>query len=80
VEEAIDAEELGANYLIAGHIFETECKQGLRSRGIEFVEKICKNVKIPVIAIGGIRPDNIEEVLNTRVSGIAIMSYAMKIK
>lgn len=78
-DEAIEAEKLGANYIIAGHIFETECKSGLKGRGIEFIQKVCESVKIPVIAIGGITPNNINEVLNTKVFGVAVMSYGMKI-
>lgn len=79
VHEAIEAEKLGADYLIAGHVFETDCKLGLKGRGIEFIEKICENVSIPVIAIGGIGPDNLQLVLNTKVFGVAVMSYGMKI-
>jgi Thiamine monophosphate synthase len=78
-DEAIEAEKLGANYIIAGHIFETECKPGLKARGIEFIQKVCKSVRIPVIAIGGITPNNLNEVLNTEVFGVAVMSYGMKI-
>jgi thiamine-phosphate pyrophosphorylase len=78
-EEAIEAEKLGAQYLIAGHVFETECKPGLKARGIEFIQKVCESVKIPVIAIGGITPNNLNEVLNTKVFGVAVMSYGMKI-
>lgn len=78
-EEAVEAEKLGANYLIAGHIFETDCKLGLKGRGIEFLQKICESVTIPVIAIGGIKEDNIKRVLNTKAYGLAIMSSAMKI-
>lgn len=78
-EEAVEAERLGANYLLAGHIFKTDCKLGLKGRGIGFLEKICENVTIPVIAIGGIKEDNIKKVLNTKACGVAIMSSAMKI-
>lgn len=77
--EAIEAERLGADYIIAGHVFETGCKQGIKGRGIEFIQKVCENVKIPVIAIGGIAPNNLNEVLNTKVGGVAVMSYGMKI-
>lgn len=78
-EEAMEAEKLGASYLLAGHIFETDCKLGLKGRGVEFLEKICESVTIPVIAIGGIKEDNIKKVLNAKAYGVAIMSSAMKI-
>lgn len=80
VEEAIEAEKLGANYLIAGNIFETDCKPGLKGRGIDFVGKVCESVDIPVIAIGGITPDNLDELMDTKVFGAAVMSYGMKVK
>ncbi len=79
VEEAIEAEKLGASYLMAGHVFETDCKLGLKGRGIEFIQEICERVNIPVIAIGGINENNIKKVLSTKVFGAAIMSSAMKI-
>lgn len=79
-EEAIEAEKLGADYLIAGNVFETECKPGLKGRGIDFIKKVCESVNIPVIAIGGITPDNLNELINTKVFGVAVMSYGMRIK
>lgn len=80
VEEAIEAERLGADYLIAGNVFETECKPGLKGRGIDFIKKVCESVNIPVVAIGGITPDNLNELINTKVFGVAVMSYGMRIK
>ena len=78
VEEAIMAEQLGASYITAGHIFVTNCKQGLEPRGMKFLEKVCQNVKIPVYAIGGIHPDNLEEIRNSQASGACMMSEYMK--
>lgn len=54
VEEAIEAEQLGATYLTAGHIYATDCKRGVPPRGLEFLQEVCSNVQIPVYAIGGI--------------------------
>lgn len=79
LDEALEAEKLGADYLIAGNIFETDCKPGLEGKGIDFLSKICGSVNIPVIAIGGIKSNNLENVLATGAYGAAIMSYAMKI-
>lgn len=78
-EEALEAEKLGADYLIAGNIFETDCKPGLEGKGIDFLSKICSSANIPVIAIGGININNIENVLAIGAFGVAVMSYAMKI-
>ena len=57
VEEAKEAEQLGASYLTAGHIYATDCKKGLLPRGLEFLEEVCKEVNIPVYGIGGIKFD-----------------------
>ena len=75
--EAVNAQKKGADYLLAGHIFETNCKRGMRGRGISFLEEILNNVSIPVIAIGGINESNIDMVLKTEVCGAAVMSLVM---
>lgn len=54
VEDAIKAEQLGATYMTAGHIFATDCKKGLPPRGLDFLKNVCDAVGIPVYAIGGI--------------------------
>ena len=54
VEDAIKAEQLGATYMTAGHIFATDCKKGLPPRGLDFLKNVCDTVQIPVYAIGGI--------------------------
>lgn len=77
-EEALRAEHLGADYLTAGHIFDTECKHGLPGRGPAFLHRICASVSIPVFAIGGISPDNIADIKNTGASGACLMSSFMK--
>ncbi|MCI1945981.1 thiamine phosphate synthase [Clostridium luticellarii] len=75
--EAVNAEKEGADYLLAGHIFETDCKKGLKPRGISFLKDILSNVSIPVIAIGGINESNIDKLLKTDVCGAAVMSLVM---
>lgn len=78
VEEAIAAEQMGAAYITAGHIFTTDCKPDLEPRGVEFLEKVCQSVKIPVYAIGGIHPGNLEEIRNSGAAGACMMSEYMK--
>lgn len=78
LEEALEAERLGASYVTAGHIFSTECKPGLEPRGLEFLQKICEGVKIPVYAIGGIHPDNLEKIAQTGAAGACMMSEFMR--
>ncbi|WP_238885406.1 thiamine phosphate synthase [Clostridium sp. YIM B02551] len=77
VEEVREAQELGATYLIAGHIFPTNCKKGVPERGLTFLEEVCNAVSIPVFAIGGITDDKLEAVKNTGATGVCVMSEAM---
>lgn len=77
IEEAKEAEKLGCTYITVGHIFETDCKKGLPGRGIDFLQKVCASVAIPVYAIGGISAENIGDVKNAGASGVCIMSGMM---
>ena len=78
LEDALYAAEHGAAYLIAGHIFETDCKKGLEGRGLEFLSGICGAVKIPVYGIGGITEHNIAAVAETGAAGACLMSSLMQ--
>lgn len=77
VKEAIDAEKYGARYILASHIFKTDCKKGLKPKGINFIENVKANVNIPVIALGGINEKNIKDVIRAGADGAAVMSYVM---
>ena len=81
VEDAVLAEKSGADYIIAGHIFATDCKKGLAPRGVEFLSKVCNAVNIPVYAIGGIDDNSVAELSNlncNNFSGVYVMSALMK--
>ncbi len=78
VEDAKEAEKLGASYITAGHIFETDCKSGLPGRGLDFLRKVKSSVCIPVYAIGGIKPDNVPQVISAGADGVCLMSWFMK--
>ena len=80
LEEAKEAQNLGCTYITAGHIFLTDCKKGLPGRGLSFLEEICKAVRIPVYAIGGISSQNMESVRKTGAAGACIMSGFMRCK
>lgn len=77
VEQAREAEAWGADYLIAGHIFPTDCKKGLPGRGLLFLKEVCDSVSIPVFAIGGISESNYKIALIAGAKGVCIMSEAM---
>lgn len=81
VEDAIEAEKLGASYLTAGHIFATDCKRGIPPRGTDFLKQVCESVSIPVYAIGGIGLDDgkIDRVCECKAAGACIMSAFMKV-
>ncbi|MEM3927917.1 MAG: thiamine phosphate synthase [Archaeoglobaceae archaeon] len=75
VDETIKAIEANADYLGAGPVFATTTKEDARNPiGIEGLRKIVEVSKIPVFAIGGINVENVVEVLNCRVDGIAAIS------
>ena len=78
IEEAKEAQTLGADYIIAGHIFETDCKKGLAPRGLNFLSEICHNVDIPIYAIGGINNNNIQYISDAGADGCCIMSGFMR--
>ncbi len=76
--EAVFAEKNGADYIICGHIFKTDCKKGLPPRGVDFVREISSSVKIPVYAIGGITPENYPLIADSGIKGVCLMSSLMK--
>ena len=78
VEEAIRAEQAGAAFLIAGHMFATACKPDLPPRGLLFLQEICQAVSIPVLGIGGIHVQNAASILQTGAAGFCIMSDFMQ--
>lgn len=80
VEEAIEAEKLGVSYVIAGHIFQTDCKKGLEPRGLSFLQQVASSVSIPVYAIGGIKESNINAAIEAGAKGVCMMSEFMSME
>jgi len=76
--EAKETEILGASYIVAGHIFETDCKKGLEPRGLNFIKELSSVLTIPIFAIGGIDEKNSQSVINSRAFGVCMMSNLMK--
>ncbi|MEK7398854.1 MAG: thiamine phosphate synthase [Candidatus Poribacteria bacterium] len=74
-EEAILAEKLGADYLGVSPIFSTTTKKDAgKPAGLELIKKVKENVKTPLVAIGGINYDNIDEVLKAGIRNVAVIS------
>ena len=74
VEEAILAENQGADYLGVGAVFHTGSKDDAIEVPLETLKEICKAVKIPVVAIGGITKDNVSKLKNSGICGISVIS------
>ena len=73
-EQAISAQNSGADYLGVGAVFSTSTKLDADTVSFETLTKICSTVSIPVVAIGGINKSNILELSGTGVDGIAVVS------
>lgn len=75
IEEALKAQAGGADYLGIGTIFYTGSKKDINEPlGIENLKNIVDAIKIPSVAIGGIHLDNVKDVMNTGVDGVAVIS------
>ena len=74
VEQALLAQEHGADYLGVGAVFPTGSKSDAIEVDMETVKAICGAVNIPVIAIGGIGAGNVMELAGSGICGIAVIS------
>ena len=74
VEQAIRAQEQGADYLGVGAVFATSTKGDAKEISHEVLKEICQSVTIPVVAIGGITADNLMQLRGTGIAGIAVVS------
>ncbi|NEZ49122.1 thiamine phosphate synthase [Clostridium botulinum] len=79
VEEAIEAEKAGANYVGLGAVFFTGTKKDIDEPiGLAGLKEITDNITIPSVAIGGINKENAKSVLATGVDGISVISAILK--
>lgn len=77
-EEAVRAEAEGADYLGCGAVWATSTKDvGDEAIGIDRLDQVCRTVRIPVVAIGGITPARALEVARTRAAGVAVVGAVM---
>ena len=74
VEQALKAQDQGADYLGSGAVFGTSTKSDALPMTKERLGEICRSVSIPVVAIGGICLENIEKLQGSQVAGAAIVS------
>ena len=78
VKRALEAEEGGANYLGTGAIFPTTTKENAPITLISTLKTICQRVAIPVVAIGGLTSENIDQLIGTGIAGIAVVRDLMQ--
>ncbi|PRR79362.1 Thiamine-phosphate synthase [Clostridium liquoris] len=74
LDEAMEAEKQGADYLGVGAIFGTTTKKDAKNVSIEELKRIKSTVSIPVVAIGGISKENVSLLKDTGIEGISVIS------
>ncbi len=74
LEEAIEAEKKGADYLGVGAVFTTNTKDNPTTVTFDLLKQICDTVNIPVCAIGGVTAKNIPQLKNTNIDGVSVIS------
>ena len=74
VEQAKIAEEQGADYLGSGAVFGSKTKTDAIPMSKELLQQICESVHIPVVAIGGITLENVEQLKDCSITGVAVVS------
>lgn len=74
VEEAVAAQEAGADYIGVGAVFGSTTKKNARNLSVEKLREISNSVTIPVVAIGGINADNLPQLAGSGVDGVAVVS------
>ena len=78
VKRALEAETSGADYLGTGAIFPTTTKENAPITLISTLKTICQTVAIPVVAIGGLTSDNIDQLIGTGIAGVAVVRDLMQ--
>ena len=73
LEQALAAQDLGADYVVAGHIFDTPSHALERGRGLKFLREICEKLSIKTYAIGGINFENLGEIKDAGAAGAYMM-------
>ena len=74
VEQALRAQAAGADYLGVGAVFPTGTKTDADAVSYDTLKAICAAVDIPVVAIGGIGPDNVDKLAGSGICGVAVVS------
>ena len=78
LKESIDAEKKGVDYIGLAPIFATETKQDSGAPcGPDLITEIRKKVNLPIIAVGGIKKENVNEVISKGADGVVAVSAVL---
>lgn len=77
VDEALRAARDGADYLTFGHVYPTWSHEGEPARGSRMLAEVVEAVDLPVLAIGGVNAERVDEVLATGCAGVAVISAVL---
>jgi thiamine-phosphate pyrophosphorylase len=81
IDEAVQAEKDGADFITLGPVFKTQSKLKYGDPiGIDVIRKVKSGVSIPVLAIGGIKPDKVKEVIKAGADGVAVISAILAVR
>jgi thiamine-phosphate pyrophosphorylase len=77
VEQAVEAEAAGADYIAVGSIFPTATKDNIHVVGLERLRQVRQRIKKPLVAIGGINKDNARETIEAGADSICVISAVL---
>lgn len=78
VPEAVEAERLGADYLFLGTIFPSETHPEMPAAGPHLIRKVKARITVPIIAIGGVTPDNAAQTISHGAGGVAVIRAILR--
>lgn len=78
VEAALKSAAQGADYVLAGTIFASQSHPDVEPLGLDFLREVCAAVSVPVLAIGGVTPENIADCIQAGAAGMAVLSPIMQ--
>lgn len=73
-EQAREAQAAGVDYVAVGSMFPTSTKPDSQLVGPDLIRKLRGEIRVPLIGIGGITPDNVAEVIRAGADGVAVIS------
>ncbi|MEE8470531.1 MAG: thiamine phosphate synthase [Dehalococcoidia bacterium] len=73
LDEALQAQDQGADYIAVGSIYPTPSKPGTRVAGLQTLRQVKKQASVPIVAIGGINEDNVQDVVEAGADAVAVI-------